>query len=1258
MVESTLASFTSDCVKTYGGRVAAFNETTSDVACHCDDRDTARLRKCTLSRDDSRDDCHDVLREETYWDQAMARLLCSCTRRGPAATSIGIGAWTAAAVLVHSPKLPNKTSAIGTLARWNDSVKSCMSNGINLISTGGNFKPSRWSSYRIILRGFGGMTVHVMHTRLQGFCFPLNYIRKATIRLLELGGVVLPSRPSHKKFEGFSHAATDEPHYLEDETPRDCAKLKSTTIPGSASRTGLQFYGGVELRGLYPDTDIAGFISRDCARKERCDKIQYRDHCVGQEVADYSTMHSSIFVAFFCFRPISFNFEGAEVRRPVISCRGTNKLRARINFLVMPGKEWTTPDQKAFLTEELLHYTGVSPKDYQPSTNLTDEQAAILANAIDKRKQQLRQWLRWHAGAGKNRAINRKTYQLVDKLLKPKACINKDWEIYAKVYYHSWVKPKIEGSMTMNISTLRQKIKDAFESESQEIQDEIFRMKEEQVVAASTSRDGGKEGVIDDEDDSIIDPKICQLNIEQCGPALQHILEYMATKTGWAFSVIMGGPDPLDAQGECIVTRRVVFFYGLHVGENKLGYNFAQAYSRFDGEVVQAYTEFLDDTFGRACEVSNPHRNADESESNNGEGGGDSEGDENDEDYPSNAATNTYTASVGAVATPSTGVATSSANVATPLVNRTPSNVATSLANVATPLVDGMSSNVASRLHACDSVPVPIAMPADATCITACDPTSTCVATPTATGQFQNPTSAYVTMPTLGSVARQSGDLVRACAPTRSAADPLLALGVPNLVAGLPMTYGDASRPILSTSDFDLSAAMTFDFPPLWIFETDVDAMMNGNTSLTAMGGPVQWSFGSAYVEPAPRNPSSDPMQVASPAATGAAAGRQKRRSIPSQRAQRDNAIGITGKENVGPLSVGRQKASLKRAAESNPGERKSRSNFHVYSLGIHIHVAGSLWSTSHHSRIPITRGSLPSSRMSYAFINVCYERCDMDVYDGVNQWPVDSRGKLTDDHRESVLSTTRLRHRLVAISSRNEQRCLQRDRPVDTREQDGATVSQKLPRNFILFAVGPIVVGTVAMWIVERKTKLIQKVGVVAVWRMGRGCNAAGGLSLLQYTWWKTRLTQLQHTDGKGTQCRQRADSRSKARAVATWRMGRGCNAAGELSLLQYRWWKTRLTLLQCNRWKGCQCAGMVAMRKVGRKARESRCNTIDRKGMRCCHHVAMRIAEVGTNALQHGLVGRGCSATSRMQLDCCNVGDKKEDPQSYCNAISGTEW
>ncbi|KAI6041779.1 hypothetical protein EDC04DRAFT_2892661 [Pisolithus marmoratus] len=332
-----------------------------------------------------------------------------------------------------------------------------------------------------------------------------------------------------------------------------------------------------------------------------------------------------------------------------------------------------------------------------PGTNLMDEQAAMLAKAIDKHKQQLCQWFHWHAGSGKNHAINCKTYQLVDKLLKPKAHINKDWEIYAKVYYHSQVKPKMEGSM-MDISTLHQKIKDTFKSE-----------------------DGGKDSMIDNEDDSIINLKVCWLNIEQCGPALQHILEYMVTKTGWAFSVIMGSPDPLDVQGKCIVTS-------LHVGENKLRYNFVQAYSRFDGEVVQAYMEFLDDTFRHAgCpahgDETTDNPDAGKSESNSGEGAGDLEGDEDDEDHPSNVILGTYTPPMEAVATFST-------------------DIVTNLASIATPLVNAISPNVATCPNASNSVPTPIAMPPNVTLITTYDPTSACVATPTIAGRVHGPTSA------------------------------------------------------------------------------------------------------------------------------------------------------------------------------------------------------------------------------------------------------------------------------------------------------------------------------------------------------------------------------------------------------------------------------------------------------------------------------------------------------------------------------------
>lgn len=44
-------------------------------------------------------------------------------------------------------------------------------------------------------------------------------------------------------------------------------------------------------------------------------------------------------------------------------------------------------------------------------------------------------------------------------------------------------------------------------------------------------------------------------NIEQCGPALQRVLKHLNSQTGWHFSVLMGGPDPLDPLGDNMITR-------------------------------------------------------------------------------------------------------------------------------------------------------------------------------------------------------------------------------------------------------------------------------------------------------------------------------------------------------------------------------------------------------------------------------------------------------------------------------------------------------------------------------------------------------------------------------------------------------------------------------------------------------------------------------------------------------------------------------
>ncbi|KAI6040181.1 hypothetical protein EDC04DRAFT_2602706 [Pisolithus marmoratus] len=226
-----------------------------------------------------------------------------------------------------------------------------------------------------------------------------------------------------------------------------------------------------------------------------------------------------------------------------------------------------------------------------------------------------------------------------------------------------------------------------------------------------------------------------------------------------------------------------------------------------------------------------------------------------------------------------------------------------------------------------------------------------------------------------------------------------------------------------------------------------------------------------------------------------------------------------------------------------------------------------------------------------------------MDIYDGVNQWPMDSGGKLTDDHRESILyAVGKCLDALWLIGSDSGGDCCN----ADCGEEDQANPEGG---SHCSMADGQ---GMQRCW----------RAVIVAIHMM------------------ENKADLLQHTDGKGMQCHQCASM------VAHGRWGRKARRAIATRSIE-RMVENKADPLQHDQWKGCQHAGMVAMWKVEKKSWESHCNTIDRKDSRS-----------GDQCVATWLVGRGYSATSRMQLDCCNVGDKKEDPQSYCNAISGMEW
>ncbi|KIK91908.1 hypothetical protein PAXRUDRAFT_69909, partial [Paxillus rubicundulus Ve08.2h10] len=73
-------------------------------------------------------------------------------------------------------------------------------------------------------------------------------------------------------------------------------------------------------------------------------------------------------------------------------------------------------------------------------------------------------------------------------------------------------------------------------------------------------------------------------NISKCRHTLQCILDHLRWKMGWAFTVIMGRPDPLSPQEGNLITS-------VHIGWNKYNNNFLEAYPKFDTKVVDAYAD-------------------------------------------------------------------------------------------------------------------------------------------------------------------------------------------------------------------------------------------------------------------------------------------------------------------------------------------------------------------------------------------------------------------------------------------------------------------------------------------------------------------------------------------------------------------------------------------------------------------------------------------------------------------------------------------
>lgn len=92
--------------------------------------------------------------------------------------------------------------------------------------------------------------------------------------------------------------------------------------------------------------------------------------------------------------------------------------------------------------------------------------------------------------------------------MKPRSRVKQLGEIYSKTFYNSRVKPELDSIGGSNISSLRQKIEESLKSEPQHIQEEVRRIREEQVSAKKRKRASSASS--DDEEESTLDAQEIQ----------------------------------------------------------------------------------------------------------------------------------------------------------------------------------------------------------------------------------------------------------------------------------------------------------------------------------------------------------------------------------------------------------------------------------------------------------------------------------------------------------------------------------------------------------------------------------------------------------------------------------------------------------------------------------------------------------------------------------------------------------------------------
>ncbi|KAF7984494.1 hypothetical protein HWV62_14626 [Athelia sp. TMB] len=209
---------------------------------------------------------------------------------------------------------------------------------------------------------------------------------------------------------------------------------------------------------------------------------------------------------------------------------------------------------------------------------------------LNQKKGQLRTWFRWRQTKLAHSTGTRAPTSSITALFAAsgKSRLLTQIEKYSKLYFPTRVRHVVAKALTVygdhptraqTLITIKKVTSEMWEAEDDETREEVFAA----MALDKAKRDSALLNQTSDSESRT--PVQYQSSIDTLAPLLKQIFDELSKTTGWAFTILMGGPVP-QADGNITSASH-------HSGVGTAGNDWGRAYPDFDKAIIGPYQDFL-----------------------------------------------------------------------------------------------------------------------------------------------------------------------------------------------------------------------------------------------------------------------------------------------------------------------------------------------------------------------------------------------------------------------------------------------------------------------------------------------------------------------------------------------------------------------------------------------------------------------------------------------------------------------------------------